>query len=469
MAQGRICESIVTKKPHRIDYCGVTSRLTAGNTTLDGRKTMIGKTRRKGTWLAATVLAAGSLFATALPAHAEPGVSAREIKLGITLPLTGAASPGYNKIGNAMNAYFKYVNENGGVYGRKITLIQKNDEYSPQLAIAKTNELILKDKVFALVGPLGTATYTAVHKSVGLAKRGVPSLFLNTGFSGFSDKKSYPTSFMVLSSYAMEAKIVAQFLKDNHAGKKLGFVYQNDEFGIDAITAFKAAGTKFDVTVPYTSGSQSAATAQTWVSQLAAGGAQVVVFFGVTSATAPLLAVAAGARYAPQWILGSVGSDPLTLRALGVPVAVLNGAQTPAGNPSPNDTSDEYVKQFQEINTKYNDAPFDDYVLQGMNIGLMTVQALRAAGSNPTRKKLISAMESKGSSFASVAYSPLGYSKTSNVGHTGYYMAVMDANGDRKPFGGTVKLYTTDSGSGPVVLSTFKRPAMPAKGLPSNS
>jgi len=417
----------------------------------------------------AAVLATGSLFATALPAQAETGVSSSEIKLGITLPLTGAASPGYNKIGDAMNAYFKYVNDNGGVYGRKITLIQKNDEYSPQLSIAKTNELILKDKVFALVGPLGTANFTAVHKSVGLARRGVPSLFLNTGFSGFANKKAYPTSFAILPSYAMEAKIAAQFLKDNMAGKKLGLVYQNDEFGIDALGAFKAAGVKFDVSIPYTSGTQSAATAQTWVSQLAAGGAQVVVFFGVTSATAPLLAVAAGAKYAPQWILGSVGSDPLTLRALGVPVAVLNGALTLSGNPSPNDTSDEYVKFFQEINTKYNKAAFDDYVLQGMNLGLMTVQALRAAGSNLTRKGLIKAMENKGSTFASVAYSPLGYSKTSNVGHTGYYMAVMDATGDRKPYGGSVVVYTTDSGSGPVVKSTFKRPALPAKGLPTNS
>jgi ABC-type branched-subunit amino acid transport system substrate-binding protein len=431
---------------------------------------MIRKTRIKRTWLAAAVIASGSLLATALPANAETGVSASEIKLGITLPLTGAASPGYNKIGNAMNAYFKYVNDNGGVYGRKVTLIQKNDEYSPQLSISKTNELILRDKVFALVGPLGTANFTAVHKSVGLAKRGVPSLFLNTGFSGFSNKKSYPSSFMVLPSYAMEAKIIAQFLKENHAGKKLGIVYQNDEFGIDGMGAFKAAGTKFDVTIPYTSGSQSSATAQTWVSQLAAGGAQVVVMFGVTSATGALLGVSAAARYAPQWILGSVGSDPVTLRAIGVPVAVLNGAQTPAGNPSPNDTSDEYVKQFQEINTKYNTGvAFDDYVLQGMNIGLLTVQALRAAGKNLTRKGLVRAMETKGSKFASVAYSPLGFSRTSNVGHTGYYMAVMDATGDRKPFGGKVTLYTTDSGSGPVVVSTFKRPAMPAKGLPSNS
>jgi len=415
------------------------------------------------------LLAVGSLVATSLPAQAETGVSTGEIKLGITLPLTGAASPGYNKIGDAMTAYFKYVNDNGGVYGRKITLIQKNDEYSPQLAIAKTNELILKDKVFALVGSLGTATYTASHNSVGLARRGVPSLFINTGFSGLGNQKKFPTTFTILPSYAMEAKIASQFIKENFAGKKLGLVYQNDEFGIDALGAFKAAGVKFDVSIPYTSGTQSAATAQTWVSQLAAGGAQVVLFFGVTSATAPLLAVAAAAKYAPQWILGSVGSDPLTLRALGVPVAVLNGALTLAGNPSPNDLTDEYIKVFQDINTKYNKAAFDDYVLQGMNLGLMTVQALRAAGPNLTRKGLINAIATKGSTFASVAYSPLLYSKTSNVGHSGYYMAVMDATGDRKPYGGSVVLYTTDSGSGAVVKSTFKRPAIPAKGLPSNS
>jgi ABC-type branched-subunit amino acid transport system substrate-binding protein len=269
----------------------------------------------------------------------------------------------------------------------------------------------------------------------------------------------------------MEAKIIAQFLKENHAGKKLGIVYQNDEFGIDGLGAFKAAGTKFDVSVPYTSGEQATpGIGARWATTLRDGGAQVVVFFGVTSATGALLGGAAGLAYRPQWILGSVGSDPLTLRGLGVPLALLNGVQTPAGNPSPNDTSDEYVKQFQEINTKYNPGvAFDDYVLQGMNIGLMTVQALRAAGKNLTRKGLVRAMETKGSTFASVAYSPLGFSRTSNVGHTGYYMAVMDATGDRKPFGGKVTLYTTDSGSGPVVVSTFKRPAMPAKGLPSNS
>ena len=102
---------------------------------------MIGKNRRKRSWIAAAVLAAGSLVFTALPAaHAEPGVTNTSIKLGTTLPLTGSASPGYNKLGDAMKAYFNYVNDNGGVYGRKISLVIKNDEYLPNLAVAKTNE-----------------------------------------------------------------------------------------------------------------------------------------------------------------------------------------------------------------------------------------------------------------------------------------------------------------------------------------
>jgi ABC-type branched-subunit amino acid transport system substrate-binding protein len=431
---------------------------------------MIGKNRRKRTWFAAAVLAAGSLVATSLPAHAETGVSASEIKLGTTLPLTGAASPGYNKIGDAMNAYFQYVNDNGGVYGRKITLIQKNDEYSPQLAIAKTNELILRDRVFALVGALGTANHKAVAQSVGLARRGIPDLFINTGFSGFANKRTYGTTFTILPSYIMEAKIMAQFIKDNYAGKRLGLVYQNDDFGTDALKGFAQAGLKFDVTVPYTSGTQSSTTAQTWVSQLAAGRAEVVVMFGVTSATGALLGVAAAARYAPQWILGSVGADPNTLRAIGVPLAILNGAQTLSPTPSPTDTTDEYVKLFREVNEKYNkNVAFDDYVLAGMNSAMLTVQALRAAGKNLTRRGLIRALETKASTFASAAYVPLNYSRTSNVGYNGFWFGQLDAAGNRRPVGGSLVVYTTDSGNGAVVKSNFKRPAMPAKGLPTNS
>ena len=431
---------------------------------------MIGKNRRKRTWFATAVLAAGALSMSAMPAHAEVGVTSTEIKLGMTIPLTGAAAPGYNKLGDAMNAYFKYVNDNGGVYGRSIKLIVKDDQYVPALAIAKTNELILKDKVFALVGSLGTANHKAVANSVGLARRGIPDLFINTGFSGFADKSVYSTTFPLFPSYAMEAKIMAQYIKEAFPGKKLGLVYQNDDFGIDALKGFGQAGLKFDVTVPYTSGTQSASTAQTWVSTLAAGGAQVVVMFGVTSATGPLLAVAAAAKYPAQFILGSVGGDATTLKALGVPAAVLTGAQGASFLPSPADTTDEYVKLFQEINAKYNNnVAFDNNVLVGMNSAMMTVQALRAAGKNLTRAGLIAAIQSKGATFASAGLAPLNYSATSQVGYNGYWFGQYDSTGAMKPLAGGVVVYTTDSGTGAVVKSSYKRPAMPAKGLPTNS
>ena len=174
-------------------------------------------------------VAAGALFATALPANAETGVSKSEIKLGITLPMTGAASPGYNKLPGAMQAYFDYVNANGGVNGRNVKLIVKDDGYLPTLAVAKTNELILKDKVFAIVGALGTANNKAVARSVDLGRRGVPSLFINTGFSGFADRAKYPTTYPLFPSYIMEAKVMGKYLKDNFAGKKLGLIYQDDD------------------------------------------------------------------------------------------------------------------------------------------------------------------------------------------------------------------------------------------------
>ena len=431
---------------------------------------MIARNRRKRSWIAAAVLVAGSLVATSLPAHAETGVTPSEIKLGITLPLTGSASPGYNKVGDAMKAYFNYVNDNGGVYGRKINLVIKNDEYLPSLAIAKTNELILKDKVFALVGALGTANHEAVANSVGLARRGIPDLFISTGFSGFAEKKNFPTTFPIFPSYVMEAKIMGQYLKDTYAGKKLGIIYQDDDFGSDALKGFAQAGVKFDVSVPYASGSQSQTTAATWISKLAAGGAEVVVVFGVTSAAGLALAVAGGAKYAPKWILGSVSGDATTLKALGVPAAVLTGAQGASFLPSPADTTDEYVKLFQEVNTKYNNnVAFDNNVLVAMNTAMVTVQALRAAGSNLSRKGLISAIQKKGSTFASAALVPLNYSATSQVGYNGYWFGQYDSTGAMKPLATGVVVYTTDSGSGAVVKSTFKRPAMPAKGLPTNS
>ena len=417
---------------------------------------------------ASAVLAVAALTATSLPAQAaEVGVSSTSITLGMTLPMTGTASPGYNKIPGAMKAYFDYLNANGGVNGRSINLKVEDDQYVPTQAVAKTNKLILQDKVMALLAPLGTANNKAVAASVNPARRGVPVLFVNTGFSGFADTKKYPTTYAILPSYVMEAKIMAQYIKDNFAGKTLGLVYQDDDFGTDALKGFTQAGVTFATKVAYASGSQSATTAAGWVSKLSAAKCDVVILFGVSSATAAGLGTAAALKYAPQWILGSVGGDATTIKAAGVPAGVLYNAVGASFAPATTDMTDDYVKLFSDIYAKaVPGSAFDNNVLIGMNTAFVAAQALKAAGTNPTRASLLAAIDSKGSTFASAALLPLNYSKTSHVGYNGYWFGTYSPTGDLKPVDGKYVLYTTDSGSGAVVKSTWTRPAMPAKGLP---
>ncbi len=422
------------------------------------------------------VLAIAALTATTVPAQAlnpkmsDPGVTATTIKLGITSPLTGIAAPGYKKIPGAMKAYFDYVNANGGVFGRKIELVSKDDQYIPTTAVAKANELILRDKVFALVGTLGTASTKAISASTQLSKRGIPSLFVNTGWSGFADQKAYPTTFAILPSYQMEAKIMAKLIKDKYPGKSLALIYQDDDFGRDALAGFKTAGLTFDTTIGYASGSQGLpATAPGWVSKVLAAKSEVTVMFGVSSATTALLNAAfrGGLFGKTQFILGSVGGDATTIANTSPAlVPLLNGAKGFSFAPAPTDTNDEYIKLFQSIySAAQPKETFDNNVVAGMSNAFLAVQAIKAAGPNLTRKGLINVIETKGATLASPFLTPLGYSKTSHVGAQGYWIGTYGPTGALTADGGKYTVYTTDSGSGPVVESTYKRPAMPAKGL----
>jgi len=422
--------------------------------------------------LTSALLAVVGMTASSLPAQAatDPGITATTIKLGITVPMTGIASPGYNKIPGAMKAYFDYVNDNGGVNGRKITLVVKDDQYIPTTAVAKANELILKDKVFALVGTLGTASTKAISASTQLGARGIPSLFVNTGFSGFADPKAYPTTFSILPSYQVEAKIMGKFLKEKYADKKLALIYQDDDFGRDALAGFKQAGVTFGTYIPYASGSQSLpATGAGWISKLKASGAEVTVLFGVSSASTAALANAYAAQFKTQWVLGSVGGDATTIASTNKAyVPLLYGAKGFSFAPAPSDSNDEYIKLFQSIYaTAQPTQTFDNNVVAGMSNAFLAVQALKAAGANLTRASLISTIETKGSTFANPFLTPLGYSASAHVGATGYWIGTYDPTGALKPDGGKYTVYTTDSGNGPVVESSYKRPAMPAKGLPN--
>jgi len=438
---------------------------------------MIRNTRMKRISIVSAVAVAGAMVLSTLPAQAaDPGVTSTEIKLGLSSPQTGTAALSYGKLPKAMKAYFDYINANGGVYGRKIKLVARDDKYLPTQAATQTTNLVLNDKVFALVGALGTATHTKAYAAAQLAKNNVPDLFVNTGFSGFDNKTKYPTTFLVLPSYAMEAKIIGKFIADTPTLKPQAsfLVAQDDEFGIDGVNGFKLAGHTFTKTTLYPQGGLSSALAETALTGFsAAPGKPVIVLMGTTDTTATILKAAEKLSLTTKfnWIVGSVGGDANTLLALGVKSTTIDGVMAASFFPDAKDTSDEYVSQFMKINEKYNPGvSFDNVVLQGMNSAMLTVQALRAAGKNLTRAGLIKAIEDKGSTFASAGLAPLNYSTTSRVGYNGYWFGQLNAKGELLPYiTGKRTLYTTDSTttSAPV-LSTYERKPIPKNGIPTN-
>ena len=427
--------------------------------------------------IVSAVAVAGAMVLSTLPAQAaDPGVTSTEIKLGLSSPQTGTAALSYGKLPKAMKAYFDYINANGGVYGRKIKLVARDDKYLPTQAATQTTNLVLNDKVFALVGALGTATHTKAYAAAQLAKNNVPDLFVNTGFSGFDNKTKYPTTFLVLPSYAMEAKIIGKFIADTPTLKPQAsfLVAQDDEFGIDGVNGFKLAGHTFTKTTLYPQGGLSSALAETALTGFsAAPGKPVIVLMGTTDTTATILKAAEKLSLTTKfnWIVGSVGGDANTLLALGVKSTTIDGVMAASFFPDAKDTSDEYVSQFMKINMSYNPGvSFDNVVLQGMNSAMLTVQALRAAGKNLTRAGLIKAIEDKGSTFASAGLAPLNYSATSRVGYNGYWFGQLNAKGELLPYiTGKRTLYTTDSTttSAPV-LSTYERKPIPKNGIPTN-
>ncbi|CAN2219270.1 LivK ABC-type branched-chain amino acid transport systems, periplasmic component [Candidatus Nanopelagicaceae bacterium] len=432
-------------------------------------------------FLAATAaVLAGALVLTAMPAQAAktPGVSDTEIVLGMQLPQTGAASPGYNKVDDAIRAYFDYVNSKGGVNGRKITLVVKDDTYKAGLTVSTASALINKDKVFAMVGSVGTQTHISVIKDIN--RRGIPDLFVNSGYSGFyTDPKKYPTTFGGLGTYVAEAKILGKYIKETYADKTVGILYQTDDFGRNTVEGLATAGVTFTAkktAATFIAGTQGGGL-DAQMQQLKDNKVDVVVVGAVASAYAAAVGSALKIGYKPQFVVISVGSDATTfqtiLGAKGTPAAtsaaLLAGTISASHAPAPGEADDEYVKAFKKINDEFNKGPsktWDNNVLQGMNIGYLTTAALQGAGKNLTRPGIIKYIENNASKLSSAALAPLGYSAKTHEAFTGFWIGKYDATTLLKPIDGTRKMWTTDSGKGAVTELKYTRPAIAADALP---
>ncbi|MBG9388681.1 ABC transporter substrate-binding protein [Caenimonas aquaedulcis] len=192
----------------------------------------------KSLWLAAAIAVGGSLFASGALAQAKygPGASAKEIKLGQTMPYSGPASA-YGTIGKVQQAYFRKVNEEGGVNGRMINLLSVDDGYSPPKAVEQVRKLVEQDEVLALFQTLGTPSNSAIHKYVNAKK--VPHLFLATGATKWNDPKNYPWTMGFNLSYQTEGAIYGRYLLKNKPNAKVAILYQNDDYGKDVLAGVK--------------------------------------------------------------------------------------------------------------------------------------------------------------------------------------------------------------------------------------
>jgi len=185
--------------------------------------------------LSVAVVAASAPFAVAQKKY-DPGVSDTEIKIGNIMPYSGPASA-YGIIGKTMSAYFRMINDNGGINGRKVDFISYDDAYSPPKTVEQARKLVESDEVFLVFAPLGTASNAAIQKYLNNMR--VPQLFVATGASRWGDPEHFPWTIGWQPNYRAEARIYAMYILEHHPNAKLGLLYQNDDFGKDYVLGLR--------------------------------------------------------------------------------------------------------------------------------------------------------------------------------------------------------------------------------------
>jgi ABC-type branched-subunit amino acid transport system substrate-binding protein len=392
------------------------------------------------------------------------------VKIGSHYPLTGPAAPGYSKIGPGAKAYFDYVNASGGVNGRKIDFFYKDDAYNPAQTVQVVRQLVLQDKVFAVLGGLGTPTHSKVVDFLNQSK--VPDLFVASGCQCWDQPKEHPYTFGWQPDYVREGKILGKYIAAHFAGKKVAYFYQDDDFGKDGVKGLDQFIAK-DKVVSRQTYQPGNSNIGPQVSALAAAKADVVVAFAIPQYAALLKLKTLQLDFKPQLVLTNVGSDPVTLSGLlsqygGGKVSgddLLEGIITDGYLPiyrGPSAASNTWVQLFKKVHEKYlPNAEYDGNIEYGMAEAYTFVQALQKAGPNPTREGLLKAIESGGLGGPTTV--PYGYSADSHAGVTGVQILTLK-KGVPVPDG---PAYTTDGGTGPVTPLTEEPPTAPPSGIPT--
>jgi len=269
------------------------------------------KTMRPALWRAAT-MSAVTLIATAGIALAanqyDPGATDHEIKIGNIMPYSGPASA-YSVIGRVEAAYFRKINDEGGINGRKINFISYDDSYSPPKAVEQARKLVEDDQVLLIFNSLGTPSNTAIQRYMNEKK--VPQLFVASGATKWNNPKQYPWTMGWQPNYQTEAGIYAKYILKNKPNAKIAVLYQNDDYGKDYLKGLTdglgsnakkmiVAEQSYDVSEP---------TVDSQVVTLQASGADVFVDFATPKFAAQSIRKAAEINWHPMFFLNNVSAS----------------------------------------------------------------------------------------------------------------------------------------------------------------
>jgi branched-chain amino acid transport system substrate-binding protein len=401
-------------------------------------------------------------------AEAEVGITDTSVRVGAHFPLTGVAAPGYSEIPTGAQAYFDFVNAAGGVNGRQIEYIFRDDAYNPTQTSQVVNELVLQDRVFALLGGLGTPTHSAVLDY--LNSEGVPDLFVSSGSLLWDQAGENPQTFGWQPDYEIEAKIIGQYVQQNFPQAKVGLFLQDDDLGRDAeIGARTYLDAQIVSAVRYTPGNTDVAPQ---IAELQAAGADLVLGFNVPSYTALSQLQSLRLNYDPQWFYSNIGSDPALVGSLlarfsegaVTDAGLLEGVLTTEYLPGVDTPDNPWTQLLERVWAEHGgEGELTNYRIYGMSQAYTFVQALQAAGEDPTRESIVAAVRDTGASFEGPWVAPFRFGADRHAGISGVEVTQIT--------GGTTTSLTpvlvTDNGDAPITEYSGEPSTPPSDGIPA--
>ena len=341
---------------------------------------------------AAFVIAAASSSGALAQKKYDTGATDTEIKIGNIMPYSGPASA-YGVIGRTEAAYFKKINDAGGINGRKINFISYDDGYSPPKAVEQARKLVESDEVLFIFNSLGTPSNSAIHKYMNSKK--VPQLFVATGATKWNDPKEFPWTMGWQPNYQSETQIYAKYLLKNKPDAKIAVLYQNDDYGKDYLKGLKdglgpkaasmiVAEESFETTEP---------TIDSHIVKLKSSGADVFMNITTPKFAAQAIKKIAEIEWKPMHFLNNVSASVgSVLKPAGfqnaqdiISAAYLKDASDPQWDNDPG------MKEFYAFMTK--DFPegdkLDQSTVVGYGVSQTLVQVLKMCGDNLTRENVM--------------------------------------------------------------------------------